>query len=96
MSVNIRNRDIVQSPEANAGADCRLPVRGPVYSFDLALTNDVVRKAKPLAASLGKLQASLDAPCHQPIKEDSPMPKAPLHLRLHFQPHMHELVRFVS
>src|ERR1700722_16235943 len=97
MSLNLRDQAILESAAARLGeliGACR--ARGPIYCIDPMLTADVTRKAKGLQTSLGKLQAALAHPDHQPSKHEAPKPKGPLHLRLHYQLPYAELARFVS
>jgi hypothetical protein len=70
LALNIRDRAILESAAARLEElieACR--ARGPVYCIDPGLTNDVVRKAKGLRTSLGKLLAAVDDPGHQPAKQ---------------------------
>ena len=96
MPFDIRTLSLVDRTGANLAeliVACR--VRGPLYCHDLALTNDVMRKAKGLQTSLGKLKAAMDDPKHQPDKEEC-VKQDPLNLRLFFQPHLTEMARFIS
>jgi hypothetical protein len=98
MSVNIRDQAVLASALGRLEeltAACR--ARGPLYCRDSALTNDVVRKAKGLRTALGKLRAALDDPHHRPGAEaPAPARADGLALRVCFQRHLTELVRYLS
>jgi hypothetical protein len=97
MSVNIRELAILNSTAQRLEElieACRR--RGGLCGVDPELNRDVLRKATALKTALGKLQAAVDDPDHQPARREQPARKEPLHLRLYFRPALAELARFVS
>jgi hypothetical protein len=96
MPVSIR--DLALERDANALPElidvCKRP--GSVYGHDNALAAAVTRKAKSLQTLLAKLREALGDAHHQPAREESPIQKEPLELRLYFQHVMYEIARAVN
>jgi hypothetical protein len=84
VAVNIRDLAIIQRARAALAEliDACRP-RGGQHGHDASLTNDVIRKAKGLETSLGKLQEAAENLEHRP-GEEKVMPKESLVLRLHY------------
>jgi hypothetical protein len=95
---NIRDHAILQSAARHLEElidACK--VRGAVYGVDPELTRDVIRKAKGLQTSLGKLLAAVDDPDHQPAREEEkPLPKDRLSVQLYQDRCLAEVARFIS
>ncbi len=98
MSLNIHYQAILRSAATRLEElidACK--VRGAVYGIDPELTRDVLRKAKGLHTSLGKLQAAVDDPGHRPGRQpEKLLPAQGLSVRLYQDPCMYELARFLS